>query len=199
VVLVSILAAFAVDEFREKRSANELRVLALTNIRAEVEHNRSALDRVIPYHNGIVAAMGDLLSDPASWEGRPGFEVGAEVAPQGILPPALRHTAWETARATGAVALLDYGLSQRIAAAYDDKERGVDATVVGLVDHVFTLSTFRTEETEAVMMLMAGLAGELLAQETQLRETLDALLSDFPLLPEGASQAGGGRPVSEPE
>lgn len=179
VILFSILAAFAVEEVRDRWAQIQLRDLALSNIRAELEGDLRALSEAIPYHTEMVDRMDDFLADRSNWEGRPGYSVGSVVAPGGVQAPELRWTAWETASATGAVGLFDYELSQAIAAVYREKSRGVDATVQRLVDHVFSLSTFGVEDTEAVMRLMAAVSGELLSQELQLRSSIEDVLAEL--------------------
>lgn len=84
VVSVSILAAFAVEEYRDDRAREELEAVALSNIRAEIEANLVALDAVMPYHEEISSSIGEYLADPVNWRGRAGFEVGAAVAPRGV-------------------------------------------------------------------------------------------------------------------
>ena len=192
-IVLSILVAFGVEDFREDRAEDELRTLALSNIRAELEHNISALDVVMPYHGEVAASIMEKVQDRRNWEGRRGFEVGPEFAPNGVQGPDLRTTAWETALSTGAVALFEYTLSQRIARVYDAQRRGVDATIERMVDHVFTLSTFRSDETEAVLMLIGALAGELHAQERDLRRQLEGLLADPAAAPFPCRRAGACR------
>ena len=177
IIVVSILAAFGVEELREEWAKQELKDLALENIRNEVERNVAALDSVIPYHEEVRRSIGQLLPERSAWQGLSGFQAGGRIAPRGIQPPELGTVAWETAQATGAVALFDYELSQRIAGVYAGQRRGVDATVGRLVDHIFARATFGTDDTEAFLQLLGAIAGELLSQERRLREELQGLLS----------------------
>lgn len=179
-IVVSILSAFGVEEWRDNRGRDQMRTVALSNIRTEVEHNIAAIEAVMPYHGEVATTIMQAVASQTDWGGRRAIEVGVELAPNGILAPDLRTTAWETAQATGAVALLEYSLSESIAGVYGLQSMGVAATLKRMVDNVFTLSTFRANDTEAVLMLIGSLAGELYAQERELRSHLERLLEELP-------------------
>jgi hypothetical protein len=175
VIVVSILAAFAVEEYRESRVEARRREVALRNIRAEIEHNIAALEAVVAYHTetaGRLAAAASVGTQPG---GQSGFETSAAAAPQGLRPPDLRRAAWQAAQATGAVSLFDYELGQHVAGTYDAQAIGVEATVQRLVDQVFSVGMFRSADAEGVVRLMGALSGELVAQERQLLDLLGEL------------------------
>jgi hypothetical protein len=184
-IVVSILSAFAVEDFRDERARRTQRATALSNIRAEIASNISALDGVMEYHQEIAALTDQFLADRTNWEGRRGIRLVGEIAPRGVLSPELRRTAWETAQVTGVVALLEYELGEQIAQVYASQGQGVEASVTRMIDHILSRAMFGSDETEAVLMLLGAMAGELFAQEQHLRGILDALLREIPQRPPG--------------
>lgn len=98
VVVLSILLALGVDEWRDRRES-ELRVQrSLRSIRSEVERNRQRLRDVAEYHVTLADTLRALAANGVA-------DVGADVYPRGwLLTPELVSGAWRAANATGTTA-----------------------------------------------------------------------------------------------
>lgn len=99
-IVLSILLALAVDEWREGRSNETLADQSLQIFAQEIEHNLAMLRDVVPYHMGLQQVVGQMAAEP---------ERVAEVHSimEGLQPTVLHNTAWETALATGAFRHMD--------------------------------------------------------------------------------------------
>ncbi|GEM_PF-4811134 len=111
-IVIGILLALGVNNWREERKNEEIIQLSLQNIRIEIMENKANLQKVIPYHRtckftieekaaGQKGAGNDFLS---IW--------------RGLNPPMLYKSAFESARNIGALSLMDYQLSNTISQLY---------------------------------------------------------------------------------
>lgn len=108
-VLLGVLAAFAVDEWRQQRAERERARVALANITREISANRDHLQQVIVAN-----------------EAREADESASEVAQDYAVGWGLRSTAWEVARSTGAIDALDYETVLSLSALYQFQRTYVD-------------------------------------------------------------------------
>ncbi|HET9424507.1 MAG TPA: hypothetical protein VFO55_03975 [Gemmatimonadaceae bacterium] len=117
-IVVSVLLAFAVDEYRETRANRDQARRALTGIAAEIEHNLGTLEPFLPSH----AAWRDALSGGAPGKaGATGLDVWFATRPpiEGRTPfPLLRRSAWDAAIASGALRFVDFGVASALADVY---------------------------------------------------------------------------------
>ncbi len=114
-VVASILLALAVDEWAQDQEYQELANQTLVIFQRELVQNRARLVDVSPYHGGIR----DLLAQMAAIE-----EENLDVRPffEGLDPPVLLSTAWETALATGALTHMDFEIVSALSLTYSIQE-----------------------------------------------------------------------------
>ena len=94
IIVVSIILALAVDEWRDDRQNQELAAQSLMIFEQEIRQNLGRVDDAAPDHAGlrdVVAGM--MAGEPA--------EADLRSAMEGLEPVVLLNTAWETALATG--------------------------------------------------------------------------------------------------
>lgn len=111
----SILLALAVDEWAEDRDYAELANQSLAIFQREILQNRARLEDSRPYHGGIR----DLL---AQMRVTPGVSADARRVMEGLEPPVLLNTAWETALATGALTHMDFEIVSALSLTYSIQE-----------------------------------------------------------------------------
>ena len=124
-IVVSVLLAFAVSEFRETRAERELTGRVLHGIRAEMEHNRGVLEPFVPMHTKWMQA---LVNVDTSIGDETGLQVWFATRPplplDGTSPfPSLRRSAWDAAVAGGTLRLIDYDVAAALADVYGMQEQ----------------------------------------------------------------------------
>jgi len=112
-VVGSILVALAVDAWAENQGFAELADLSLGIFEQEILQNKARLEDGVPYHQGIR----DLLSRRASEDG-----TDVRGIMEGLEPPVLLSTAWETALATGALTHMDFDVVRALSLTYSIQE-----------------------------------------------------------------------------
>jgi hypothetical protein len=119
-IVVSVLLAFAVGEWREARTEHELKERVLRGITQEIEGNLKQLEPFVAMHAQWLDAIDKATplkpTDTAldvMFATRPALPTGS-VAPF----PALRRSAWDAAIAGGTMRLIDYDLASSLADVY---------------------------------------------------------------------------------
>jgi hypothetical protein len=126
-VMLAVLIALGVDEWRENRANQELAATAQANILEEIEGNRDEL-----------AGVGDL--NTALLERIAGYIEGAESTAADSLSvefefALLSTAAWQTAQVTRAAHFLDFDWMSRVARLYNLQEL-YDRSQTAVVEHM---------------------------------------------------------------
>lgn len=161
-IVFSVLLAFSLDSYRESQRKQERSRIALSNIVAEIESNKRNVEKVMAYHGQVHKA---LEAAAATDNGEATlFDVLAKAAPEGISPPAIQSTAWETAQQGGDLHGLTYQQSYALSAVYRMQSEGVESTWKG-VRGSLNPSAFAPRVPAQDVRYMAFSFAELLAQE----------------------------------
>ncbi len=121
-IIVGIVLGFLVNEWREDLERAQQRDLALDRIIQELQLNREAVARVLPYHEKVAKKLRALLDNPPS---KPFIDTFLQdVATAGVGDLVLQDTAWKTASARDSLATLDFGTVQQLSDVYDLAESG---------------------------------------------------------------------------
>jgi len=126
-IVASILAALAFDEWREDRQDEEVLQLALLNFAAEIRQNKTRMDDAAPFNSGLRQVVARHYRDD---DVRSVDEFVGMVA--SYSPARLQSTAWDTALATGSLAKMDYGLVTALSLTYSLQNRYDFVTGSGL-------------------------------------------------------------------
>lgn len=114
-VVGSILLALAVDEWAQDQEYAQLADQSLGIFEREIRRNRESVVDGVPYHTGIrdfLAAMRVETSDPSQ----------LSAIMEGLNPPVLLNTAWETALATGALTHMEFEVVSALSLTYSIQE-----------------------------------------------------------------------------
>ena len=95
-IVVSILLALAMDEWREAMQKRELAEQSLQIFEREMRQNMERLEGVTPFHVGLRDVVAGMAEQPERI-------TEAQSIMEGLEAPVLLNTAWETAVATGAL------------------------------------------------------------------------------------------------
>jgi len=118
-IVLSILVALAVDNWRDNRNNHQLAMKSLRIFEREIRQNLSRLEDVSPYHSGLRDVVVQAQADPEH-----GFDVRSIV--EGVRPTVLLNTAWQTALATGALTHIDVETVSALSLTYSIQQRFVD-------------------------------------------------------------------------
>lgn len=116
-IMVSILLALAVDNWRETAQHQRLAQQSLQVFEREMKANLALLDEVSPYHSGLRSVVAQALANPAQ-------AADMRSIVEGLQPTRpLLNTAWQTALATGALTHIDVQTVAALSLAYSFQER----------------------------------------------------------------------------
>lgn len=117
VVMMSILVALVVDEWRENSAAEATVQWSLQSIRQELEQNREGLENAARYHAGLADTLQSLVAAGAS-------EIREDVRPHGwLVTPQLTSAAWRGANATRATSDMPAKVVLALAGVYQSQDQ----------------------------------------------------------------------------
>lgn len=122
-VVGSILLALALDEWAQDQEYAELADQSLGIFEREISQNRARLEDAAPYHMGIRDLLGQMRALPESR-----MDVASIL--EGLHPPVLLNTAWETALATGALTHMEFEVVSALSLTYSIQESFASRTRV---------------------------------------------------------------------
>jgi len=117
-IVISILVALYLDEWRDDRQDAENIEHALANFVSEIQQNRARVDDAAPFNQGLRHVL-NRRQEVRAIESVATFVNIFE----SYNPVVLQSTAWETAIATGALAKMDYNLVSALSLTYSLQNR----------------------------------------------------------------------------
>lgn len=110
-ITFSILLALAVENWAEQQRNQELAMQSLSIFEREIRQNLARVEDVAPYHQGLRSVVAEMAGDP-------GRAVEVRSVLEGLEPPVLLNTAWETAVAVGSLTHMDFDIVQALSLTY---------------------------------------------------------------------------------
>jgi len=126
-IVISIMVALALDEWREDRQDAETVRQALLNFNSEIEQNKARIDDAAPFNRGLY----NVLRNRYAEDDIATLDEFVNMA-ESYTPVVLQATAWETALATGSLAKMDYHLVSALSLTYNLQNRYQLATGSGM-------------------------------------------------------------------
>lgn len=123
-ISTSVFLGIAGEQWRESMRRRELAEMSLRRLKAEVQANTAAVNRVKDYHSTLEKKLEAYLANPS----KQGLQ---ELRFRGLQPAGFNHTAWDLAISTQALADIDPELAFALArvynvqAEYGDLSRGI--------------------------------------------------------------------------
>ena len=118
-VALGVFLAMAADQWREDRQHQEQARAALQRFKAEIEANKSAVEKVADYHVRMRRDIAAYLN--------PATRAATKLRVEGVMPVMFEHTAWDLALATQALADIDAALAYELTRVY-----GLQQLCIGL-------------------------------------------------------------------
>lgn len=166
-VTVSILLALWVDQWKQRRAARDLATESMSNFVTEIQRNEARVDDILPYHEGIKSM---LQREETLHSIRTQAEFQSAIGIDGLRPPSLLQTAWQTAVATGALTHLDYETVAALSLTYTLQDRFREDSRVGF-QSVMQASDFRPGAADMAVHSADNYLREVVASENDLRAT----------------------------
>jgi hypothetical protein len=184
-IVASVGLGFAVAQIRESRADHELVERVLDRLQAEVEQNLAILEPQIAAHRRWMDALAQ--SDSASGS-QTAFDFMMAVRPTGVetnIAP-LRHAAWDTAVATGALRLIDYDIAAVLSEIY-----GAQTTTYDSLGRMVTSAIYMPAMFDGAMRRPAIQVGRYVITEVEGNERYlrDLYQKHLPVLRNAAAAA----------
>jgi hypothetical protein len=119
-IVFSILLALWVNDWQQDQQNEKLTAQSLVNFLKEIQRNEAWLEDVAPFHQGLATALKQQIGANTI---RSRAELLDMVGPDGVRPPDLLDTAWQTAIATGALTHMDYTTVSALSLTYSQQAR----------------------------------------------------------------------------
>ena len=166
-IVLSILLALWVDEWKQHRAEQQLASVSLTNFLHEVQQNEARLDDILPYHRAMHSMVKELeaghgINTPAEFESAIGVD--------GMRPPFLLTTAWQTALATGALQKMDYETVSALSLTYTLQDRFREESRSG-IQSVLQATNFQPGHAQPALRSADIFLTDVVAGEEELRAT----------------------------
>ena len=166
-VTVSILLALWVDQWKQRRAARDLATESMSNFATEIRQNQARLDDVMPYHEGLRSMLQQV---ERSHSIHTQAEFQSAVGIDGLRPPSLLQTAWQTAVATGALTHLDYNTVAALSLTYTLQDRFREDSRAGF-QSVMEVSDFAPGGADRAVHGADNYLREVINSENDLRAT----------------------------
>jgi hypothetical protein len=184
-IVISVVLALGVDEWKDARKEREMKVHSLVSFAHEIHANRDLLDGQAAFAASMPATLAGMESEG---ELRTAEDFYDKLGVSSFQPPALQATAWQTAVATGVVRLLDYHTVDVLSGTYGsqaDYERGSErrlpdflrtgtappGSIRGMVGAAARYMNDETQETNKLLAAYAAALDEIAAACRRLGET----------------------------
>lgn len=128
-IVISILVALGLDEWRDDRQDEETVQLALSNFASELRQNQARVEDAAPFNRGLRSVLRNHYQD----DDIESVEEFVNMV-ESYAPVVLQSTAWETALATGSLAKMDYNLVSALSLTYSLQNRYQLASRSGMAD-----------------------------------------------------------------
>lgn len=128
-IVLSILVALGLDEWRENREDDETVQLALSNFALELRQNQARVEHSAPYNQGLKMVLGNRYQSDDIGTVDDFVNLVAS-----YVPAVLQSTAWETALATGSLANMEYELVSALSLTYSLQNRYLVTSRTGMAE-----------------------------------------------------------------
>jgi hypothetical protein len=177
-IVVSILLALGLDEWQEDQEIQELIDRSITNFVNEVTQNRSRIEDVSAYHQGVQ----QILKQRSSNGGLKSIDFRNIM--EALQPIVLTSSAWQTAVATGALGRMDFELVSALTLTYNTQLR-FDDNYRSVLRTLLTPNSMQQQNLELTTYNASRFIADVTAAESELsvyyEQTLNILQQHVPV------------------
>ena len=128
-IILSILVALGLDEWRDDRQDIENIEQALINFIGEIQQNKARVEDAAPFNQGLRHVLNRRQKVKAIESVATFINIV-----ESYSPVVLQSTAWETAIATGSLAKMDYNLVSALSLTYSLQNRYQQVSRTGMME-----------------------------------------------------------------
>ncbi len=178
-IIISVLLAFILNEYRENLREDQVRDMALQEVKIEIESNLETLERWLPYHETLHKRIGETISNGDFQNNLLSDEHTdfSSLFDQGIFRELLSQNAWLFIQQNGIK--LEYEQSSALNFTYLLQEEYFLRSIEKLANLFFQRETLNPDLLHETLVLMHRLSGEIIGQEQtlimQYKSTLDVI------------------------
>lgn len=175
----SILLAFALQDWDEASDIEERTLIALCNVKSELDYNRILIKGdYIPRQKGLLAVTKASIAGLANYSDSAPPKTNLK---QMLSQESLRYSAWDLAGESGYLLHANFQLATEIGALFDYQEGRYFSTIMRINDTVADYNTLSKESPIDYYTSLSDLVTEWSRQTDYLNRKYDALFerSDF--------------------
>ena len=188
-IVISILVALGLDEWRSDRQDAENIEHALSNFISEIQQNRARVEDAAPFNQGLH----HVLSRRQEVRAIESVATFINII-DSYSPVVLQSTAWETALATGALARMDYNLVSALSLTYSLQNRYQQVSRIGKAQ-----MTSPQNLSQDKLELAVYNAIRYLDDVTRMETELSVVYTEAESVIRSAKRIMSGEPEPEPE
>lgn len=170
-ILIGILTAFALEEWKDERNIQILIIHSINNFEHEIKQNSARINDVNIYHKGVQQVLQNR-------ESRGTMNSIAEFRNilDAMQPIVLTNSAWDTAVATGVFTRMDFELVSALTLTYNTQAR-FDENYRTELRTMLSPSNLNNKNLEAIVYNASQLVSNIIAQESELAAYYDQVLA----------------------
>ena len=188
-IVVSILVALGLDEWRSDRQDAENIEHALSNFISEIQQNRARVEDAAPFNQGLH----HVLSRRQEVRAIESVATFINII-DSYSPVVLQSTAWETALATGALARMDYNLVSALSLTYSLQDRYQQVSQIGKAQ-MTSPQNLSQDKLELAVYNAIRYLDDITSMETE----LSVVYTEAESVIRSAKRIMSGEPEPEPE
>lgn len=188
-IVVSILVALGLDEWRSDRQDAENIEHALSNFISEIQQNRARVEDAAPFNQGLH----HVLSRRQEVRAIESVATFINII-DSYSPVVLQATAWETALATGALARMDYNLVSALSLTYSLQNRYQQVSRIGKAQ-MTSPQNLSQDKLELAVYNAIRYLNDITSMETE----LSVVYTEAESVIRSAKRIMSGEPEPEPE
>lgn len=167
-IVFSILLALAVNQCQQVKKEDRDKDETLQNIVAEINGNINDLDKSIHYHQTAIRKLRAVENSEIKISTT--IEVIRNSLDQGLRPPNLQSTSWNSAIVSNNIRLLDFETVKDLSSLYSLQNKGVEKTWETIAEFVFSGTSYDVTATPTNIQVLVAYLEELKSQEEYLKE-----------------------------
>ena len=170
---LSIILAFALQDWDEVSDIDERMTIALCNVKSELEFNRVLLEvDYLPRQNGLLAVVNGAIK---TLESSPTSEVSVSALKDMYLQKSLRYSAWTLAGESGYLLHANFEMATEIGALFHYQQDSYQPVVARLNDRLFDSLPEYSDNAIVHYASLKDLINEWIAQSLYLKNSYDTL------------------------
>lgn len=167
-IVISILVALALDEWRDQRQDDDMVRQALLNFASEISQNQDRIEDAAPFNQGLL----DVLEDQFRQQDNSTADEFVMML-ESYSPVVLQTTAWDTALATGSLAKMEYNLVSALSMTYTIQSRYQSATRSG-IGEVLSAQSLSVDQVSGAVFGAIRYLRDVTSMEAELNDVYSA-------------------------